>query len=423
MTRIPACAAVVALLPALASAQEAPRSTFVAAPLPGASSDSLGRALLEDKSSYSLYGFLRLDMMYDDSRMNDPLIPYLVRSEDPSPPGGAPADAVAMPDDDEFALSPRLTRVGGKFTSEDAVAGWGDADLSGQVEVDFYNIGLGDSDSRSALRMRLAFLKLDWGSWSLLAGQDWDVISPLYPAVNADLVMWGAGNTGDRRPQLTAQHKWETGNGYLSTEFGIALTGAVGGTTVAGGLRSGENSGRPMVNARVGYHGELARGGKYQLGLWAHDSEESFDATGAGSDQDYSSNSFGIDVVVPIWRDKVWVKGEYFTGENLRDVRGGILQGVNGTTGDEIEARGGWIELGWQAWEKTSFHFGYSFDDPEDADLSNFMASRNTVPYVATRYRDGDFAAGLELLFWETEYVGLESGDALRLVGFMAYDF
>ena len=427
MSRILISAAVVALLTAPVVAQQQKLAPQI---FSEASSYSAANMLppeplwvFEDDVTLDFYGYVRLDMQFNDSRMNDPSIPFVVMSEDASPPVGAPASRLANADDSEFTLSPRLTRVGMSFSGDDLINGIGNPKLSGKVESDFYNIGLGDSDSRQSLRLRLAYLDFNWGEWSVRAGQDWDVISPLYPAVNHDLLMWGAGNTGDRRPQITARNVMELGDGALHTAAGIALTGAVGGAAVQGGLRSGENSGRPMVHARVGYHGKSQSGGKYQLGLWAHNSEEEFDATGVGSEQSYDSSSFGVDLVLPVYEDSIWVKGEFYTGSNTRDIRGGILQGVNGTTGKEIDSSGGWVELGWKATDKTTMFLGYAFDDPEDADLAAYSWAKNTVPYAAAHWRSEDFLAAIEVLLWETEYIGLESGDALRVVGWVAYYF
>ena len=41
-------------------------------------------------SKIQFYGFLRMDMAYDTSRMSDTQIPVFVRSEDPNAPGGCP---------------------------------------------------------------------------------------------------------------------------------------------------------------------------------------------------------------------------------------------------------------------------------------------------------------------------------------------
>lgn len=409
--RIPPIVIGLAILPTLATAQEDPE------PDQGLTwSDLVG-----SKSEFKIYGFIRLDTAFDDSRTNDPQIPFAVLSEDPNPPKGVPPGIVADEDDEEFTMHARLTRLGMSLSCP-PVDGLGNPELDGKIEIDFYNIGLPDSDSRSAIRMRLAYLRLTWDNWSLLAGQDWDVISPLYPIVNNDLLMWGAGNLGDRRPQITVSNTTEIGAGELISELGIALTGAVGGSTVFGGLRSGENSGRPMVHARVGYHGETAAGGAYQLGLWGHNSEEEFDATGAG-EESFDSNSVGLDFRAPLYSDRLWVQGEYWHGENLRDVRGGILQGVNPTTGEEIEAHGGFVEVGYKAGEHLTLYGGYSMDDPDDDDLDPFQRDKNEVPYVAARWRYGDLRFGVEYLHWDTEYVGLADGDANRFLAWIAYYF
>lgn len=155
-------------------------------------SDIMGKG-----STFQLYGFIRTDAQWNDSRFNDPQIPGFVRSEDPT----APSSIGAPKNEEEFALHARLTRLGLDFTGP-VIPRLGDARLTGNIEIDFYNSGLSGSDSRSAIRMRKAYVQLGWDELTVLAGQTWDLISPLFPAVNADLVMWGAGNLGDRRPQI-----------------------------------------------------------------------------------------------------------------------------------------------------------------------------------------------------------------------------
>ena len=370
--------------------------------------------LIGTSSRFQLYGFLRLDSAFNTARFNDPQIPYIVRS--PSDPGNG-----ANAKQDEFTMHARLTRLGLRFDGSE-IDGIGDPNLGGKVEVDFYNIGLNDSDSRNALRMRLAYLNLDWGRWSLRAGQDWDVISPLYPVVNNDLVMWGAGNVGDRRPQLTARNEQPLGErSQFVTEFGVALAGAVGGRNVQGGLTSGEASGQPMFNARFAVEGKCDTGA-YQVGLWGHQSQQRFDATGAG-EANYDSHSIGIDARVPLVADTLGLAGEYFMGKNLRDVRGGILQDVNATTGAEVEAHGGWIELDYKLSPKTSLYAGYSFDDPDDADLAVASPSKNSVPYLAARWRFDDLRIGFEYMNWTTKYVSQEDGEAQRFALWISYYF
>ena len=410
----------IAIAAAIGAAQLAPHASAQDDPLPDQA--ITWKDLLGTGSTIKLYGFLRLDAQYDDSRFNDPSIPVFVLSEDDNPPGGVPNGVVAPEDASEFTLSGRLTRLGLDVKGP-PVSGVGDPTASGKVEVDFYNIGLNDSDSRYALRLRLAYLDLDWGSWSLLAGQDWDVISPLYPAVNHDMMMWGVGNLGDRRPQLTAKNVTGVGeSSSLVTEIGIALTGAISGSTVSGGLRSGEASGQPMLNARVGVEGKTGGGAAWQTGIWGHMAQEKFNATGAGEER-FDSNSVGLDFRVPVYKDAFWLQGEYWMGTNVADVRGGILQGVNPNTGDEIDAEGGWLELGCKANDHLSLYAGYTMDDPDDDDLSSFMRSKNSAPYAAARWVYGTLRFGLEYLNWTTEYEDLDDGEANRIVGYVALYF
>lgn len=372
--------------------------------------------LLSSKNMLRFYGFIRVDAQYDDSRFNDPQIPGYVRSEDESGVSGVPSGVVAKPNDSEYALHARLTRMGVNLVGPD-IEGLGSAKLTGTIETDFYNIGLNDSDSRAALRLRRAFVKLGWDRWSMLAGQEWDLISPLNPAVNSDLMMWGAGNTGDRRPQVRAQYDAPLAGGAFVTTFGIGLGGSVSENNVVGGLRSGENSGRPMLAARVGYK----TSGGIAFGVWGHDDEEDYNADGTG-DASYDSSSVGVDLMIPFGEGGTWLKGEYWMGENVDDIRGGIFQGVN-SSGEEIESKGGFIELGHKLTPKVSVSVGYSFDDPEDDDLDNFARSENNVAYVTAIWNFGDVRIGVEYLNWVTDYIGLEDGDANRLVGWISYGF
>src|SRR5690606_4637841 len=106
-----------------------------------------------------------------------------VRSEDedaPRPAVGAP------PNESEFTMYTRLARLGMDLDFG-TVSELGDAHIKGKVEVDFYG---GGTDSRNLLRMRHAYLTMSWANLEILAGQTSDLISPRFPAINYDLIMW-----------------------------------------------------------------------------------------------------------------------------------------------------------------------------------------------------------------------------------------
>ena len=143
------------------------------------------------------YGFLRMEAYYTTARMDNTVIPFFVRNE---------SNGEAENDDDAFAFDARLTRFGfdidgGKLCK---------TAITAKLETDFANFVPGIQESRETPRMRLAYINLKNDKTYLRIGQDWDVISPLFPAINAESLMWNAGNLGDRRPQV--QFGWTTGD-------------------------------------------------------------------------------------------------------------------------------------------------------------------------------------------------------------------
>jgi len=413
---------------ALTAAQE-PKTSPPPAPQEDWKIVSLG------KSKLSLYGFLRLDALYDTDRPKHPQLVLWALSEDL--PG---ADGAAAGNSD-FTMHPRLTRLGIDFDGP-AVAELADAALTGKLESDFYNLLSSTPNSspnaREFLRLRHAWLKLDWGTFSFLAGQREDVIAPIAPTPNWDMVMWGAGNLGDRRPQVRPELKLG----------GLTVTGEVGVTTavdssnlddVAGTpaleneFFDGEASGKPTVQGRVSYEFELLVETKRNtVGVWGHWAQERLDLPLAvDGDRRFESTAVGIDWTVWVF-DWLWIKGEAFLGKNLDDVRGGIFQGVNTVIGDEIDVVGGWVEVGLPILPWWTPIFGMSMDDPDDSDLVDATGAPlgtardlNHIPYIANRLRFGAFEIGADWMRWNTEFSSGTVNEAVdhRFNVFFAYHF
>ena len=408
------------------------KSTTQGTPAVAPASTTLGwKDLISDGNKFQIYGFARLDAQYDDSRPNNTQTIGWILSEDDNPPGGAPNSTLAGGDDKEdFTMHPRLSRLGFNFDGG-TVSSLDDAKVTGKIEIDFFNNGLaGQSESRAALRMRHAYLKMGWGDFSVLFGQTTDVISPIFPVVNADLVMWGAGNLGDRRPQIRPEYTRKNGDLTWIFQGEIGLTGANDNAdidpagSIGAGYRDGETSGRPTIQARAACKFPIEKRAS-EVGVWLHNAvDEPDDAANAipGSDR-FDSNAIGLDVQLPLFHDDFSLKAEVWTGENLDDVRGGIFQGINTVTGDEIDSRGGFLELGWKANENLSLHLGFSNDNPENDDVPNFGRNNNEIWYVASRWVYKPVSFGLEVLDWTTSWNGLEDGDDLRIVGYAQYSF
>lgn len=374
-------------------------------------------------SKFKLYGYLRLDAIYDDSRPNNTQVVSYIRSEDPT----APAGVRAPNNSSDYNMHPKLTRLGLDMTGP-TIAGLCDAQVVGKLEIDFYNATA--TESREALRIRLAYAQLKWSQFNLYAGQMWDLIAPLFPVVNPDFVMWGAGNLADRRPQLRAEYIAAAGDSKLFVQGMAGATGAVdaqdldpAGTTGAG-YRDGDQAAMPTFQGRVAWRTPVADWKRdFEFGIWAHRANEETD-TPVGSERNFVSSAYGIDVQVPIWRDRLWVKGELWQGRNLDDVRGGILQGIN-ASGVEVRSEGGFGEIGWKANSVVTLHAGASFDNPENEDLNPNAGSRSRdqIAYGAIRFDFKPVLIGFDYLRWVTGYQGVDEGDDNRFQFFIQYSF
>ena len=107
------------------------------------------------------------------------------------------------------------------------------------------------------------------------------------------------------------------------------------------GLKDGEDSAIPAVQQRFAYQfPSRFTDHVTELGVSGFVSFESVD-TPIGGESDFVSRGVALDWSLPLFRCLTW-RGEAWYGRDLSDWRGGIAQGVNTVTGEEIESRGGW---------------------------------------------------------------------------------
>jgi len=382
------------------------------------------------KPTVSLYGFLRIDGVWDDSKMQNHQYAMWVLPEDP---------AVGISDNNYLTIYPRVTRFGlnvASFELGEKVT------ASGKIEIDFQS---GGTESRAGLRMRHAYFELKYGDFALLGGQTWQLLSPLYPEVHTDGVLWNAGNLGDRAPQLRLTYAPKVGKGSVVAAAALGATGAVDAQDLdKNTYLDGASSAVPNVQGHLMLEQTLYANRPLKFGVWGHYAQEQTDKPFVGETR-WDSWSGGLELSLPLV-ERVWIEGEYWMGSNLSDVRGGAGQGINLFTGKEIDARGGWIELATKPTDKTQLYLGWSADDPEDEDLVSYdevLAANeglaadkkldpvtytgrtlNWVGFVSARYRVWQpFQVAVEYYHWVTEYKGLESGIDNRIDMHFSYFF
>ena len=379
----------------------------------------VGRAMAEQekRSAWSsvdlqFYGIIKVDAAYDTSHGNPGNFVRWIDLE----PGNE--------DDEQFNLTANQTRLGIWLTSPD------DPDKSlltkGRVEIDFYG---GGAENKPNPMLRLAYIDLHWrkSGWRFIAGQSFDVISPLFPSTINYSVQWWAGNIGYRRPQLQVGRKFSLSDSSKMQVTG-AITRNIGATdSIFAGVDSGTDAGLPGFQGRLGWELGRAEAGPVALGISGHWTQEEFELDEDGNTDLFDSWSANFDLEVPLSK-KATLKAEAYTGINLSEYLGGIGQGVNLDRNQEIGDTGGWISVDLGPYHYLTHHIGLTATDVKDDDIEigdrsfNSSIFWNGVYSLTERIR---FA--LELSYWNTEYKQAagseESADNFRTQFAVMYRF
>ncbi|MFC1781249.1 DcaP family trimeric outer membrane transporter [Planctomycetota bacterium] len=371
--------------------------------------DELPKPILSNLD-VDFYGYLKLDMAYDTSRIENGNYAQWAEQEHDND------------DDNQFNMTAKESRFGLNINGPDN----GSMQTSGRVEVDFY--GAGGAENKAELMMRHAYIKLDWpeSKFDIIAGQTSDVISPLYPSTINYSVGWWVGNIGYRRPQIRITKELDfVSGGSLKLEGALARTiGRQDMTTDP--TDSGEDAGFPTLQGRVSTTVPLFFSRTATLGLSAHVGEEEYDITDTGSNTDFDTWSVNFDITQPVF-DMVTIQAELFTGENLDAYFGGIGQGVT-TSGtniyEEIGSKGGWIAASIGPWKNKKFNVGIAVDDVDRDDVNDGDRILNRCLFanvVCPINAQTDF--GFELSHWRTEYHGSGDAESLRAQMALKYKF
>jgi DcaP outer membrane protein len=353
-----------------------------------------------------LYGYIKVDASYDNSRTNTGNFVTWVDSE------------VGNRDDNEFNMTAKQTRLGMNITGPDD----GNIKTSGKVEVDFY--GSGGTENKGKIQMRHAYMKIDWPDrdFNIIAGQTSDVISPLNPSTLNYTVLWDSGNIGYRRPQIRLTKGFDLDD-ERHLEAAVAITRTIGDNrfmgTTTGNAESGEDAGIPTVQGRVGLTFPWLDYKPTTLGVSGHWGKEHYDSV----NKDRETWSFNVDLNQPI-NEKLSIKAEGFVGENLDTYFGGIGQGLNTANGEVIGTRGGWIAASLGPWEKLRYNAGIGLEDVNNGDVAAGQRTLNrsifgNVIYAINKNTD----VGLEISQWHTERKSQGGADALRAQMSFIYKF
>ena len=213
-----------------------------------------------------VYGYIKLDAAFDTHHVSTGNFARWVNTE------------AMKKDDSHFTMTANQTRLGIKIRNPNDTT----IKTSGKIEVDFY--GNGTAENKPGLLVRHAYLLLEFpeSKTSLLAGQTWDVISPLVPSTVNYIVQWWGGNIGYRRPQIRLTKDFRISEA-TALKIQAAVTRSIGhATRVAPIDDAGSDAGYPGAQARVAVTAPLIGERKATISFSGHFQPEEYDINATG---------------------------------------------------------------------------------------------------------------------------------------------
>jgi hypothetical protein len=322
--------------------------------------------------------------------------------------------------EDDFVIDTRRTRIGLDVAGP-MMANLGCAQTGGKIEIDFH--GAFVVENKPGVLLRHAYGEIKNENFRLLAGQTWDVISPLYPGTMSYSVGWGGGNIGYRRMQIRLERYRTFSDRLQFTAAGSVNQNIVSDFTAAADVDP-EASDWPLFEGRLG--ATLGRRGAHcnpaAFGLSGHIGEQGFDFTAAGpaplnlpprDDARVPTWSLNLDARIP-FGERFGVQGEFFTGQNLGTFLGGVVQGVDHVSRRGIRSTGGWFDV-WYDWLPCLHSCGgFGIDDPRDNDVFSGRIYNHFFFANSSFDLTDKLTLGMEVSSWKTLYVGQRPGESVQ---------
>lgn len=333
--------------------------------------------------NFSVYGFIKLDVHYQDGGMNSILAPRY-----------------AKPGDGNLALTAKNTRFGFKWQGAKECRGW---KIGAQLEWDLYD---GASANQMKFRTRHANFTMKKGSNQFLFGQYWDLFAPLGPTtLMTNGYLWQVGNVGFRRAQMRYTYATE------KFSFGASIN-----DPTSAGARVTK---MPILESRL----SVSLGTGKTIGVSAAYGKE---RNGAGTPSETDVNIMGVCVDWNLRFTPITLKGEFSTGENLRNFlsRAHVYEDTIALKFDGKKVNSFWGQIVYG--KRCTFWIGYSFENFTDTSQLINLERKETVCIFAgiKCVLCNGVSFGIEYAhFISKYYLGLNDDKTNQLIASFIYGF
>lgn len=405
-----------------------------------------------------LYGFVKLDAVYNDSAVLNTESPLWAFSDDT-------ANNISTSEDDgSLTFSARTSRIGFNILGPKVLG----AKSRVCLEFDFWGgqPDAGTSARQSEMRLRLAYAEITWPTKTyLLAGNNWMLGTPLYamPDMHTFIPLSGAGLLFMREPQVAIGQTIGGDTFSVTIEASVARAQGNDGTGTSAdfynpGPRSttgdnqldrtgvGEASEQPSYKARITFRLNPAQGFSFILGGSGQYMREvhalRIDGGAYTAGTPYNENQYTQETVRS-WYGQgfgaftlgpIRLTGHYFQGENIDTFFGGIGQGVTKKNEgfeyaeiDLVKSKGGFGELRIDLRSfniPLTFSFGNGTEVVEEDTIVTGNRKKNSVSWGNFWwYMSPNFRFGVEVSYIETEYLVISEGDDWKVHSSFMFTF
>ncbi|MGI9471681.1 MAG: hypothetical protein ACR2NZ_09135 [Rubripirellula sp.] len=252
--------------------------------------------------------------------------------------------------------------------------------------------------------------------WRFLFGRAADVVNPRLPGTLDFNKGRNAGNLGFTRGQFRVESYLQLSRSSQVTSY-LALANPIATAYNGNNLNFIEDNGWPNVETRIKYGvGSVSE----QFGV----KSRRYEIATSGLIGQLRRTDLIDPSVVDVWAfgfdlkadftDDFRVRAEFFHGQALGNMNGGILQIINPVTLQAVRTTGGWCDCRIQWTNRFRSAFGMGIDDPSNNTVRDGLPNRNAflfgnLIWDLTSYSE----VGFEIAQWDTDYQPAESLGAI----------